>query len=208
MAQRIVHYAIAKELINKNIIKNEYNFIIGSIIPDSNEHTPEHYNKTHYIIYGENIKTINFNKFFKKYKDKIFEDEIYLGYYVHLITDCLYRHFMYNIKDLKSHKKDENFRIKLYDDYNSLNRVLIEKYNLSIIEIDEKIIPKEFDLYDIPKFQGEIDSDFNVKYDENKFNYLTENIIYEFIDYAVNIIYNHIIDIKSKNGKLLEEYWW
>lgn len=208
MAQRLVHYAIAKNLLDKNIIKDEYKFVIGSLIPDCNEHTDEHYNFTHNVVINANKKTIDFNAFLKKYREEILNNELYLGYYIHLITDALYRDFMYNIKELRKYRTDEDFYEKLYSDYNALNRILINKYNLEPINIDKNIIPLEFDLADISIFQQDFDNDFTKEYDINKLYYLTKEITFEFIDYAVEILYNHVVDIENNNIKLLELYWW
>ena len=208
MAQRLVHYAIAKKVIEKNIIENEYNFVIGSLIPDCNEHTNEHHSFTHNVVVNENEKTVDFNAFFERYREEILNNELYLGYYIHLITDALYRNFMYNIKDLRKYRKDENFSEKLYSDYNKLNKILINKYNLEPINIDKNIIPLEFNLADISIFQQDFDNDFTKEYDIKKVYYLTKEIIFEFIDYAVELLYNHIINLKNGKIKLLELYWW
>lgn len=208
MAQRLVHYAIAKNLIEKNIIKEQYEFIIGSLIPDCNEHTNEHYNFTHYVVINKNRKAIDFNVFFERYREKILNNELYFGYYIHLITDALYRDFMYNIKDLRKYRSDKEFYENLYSDYNALNKILINKYNLEQINLDKKNIPKELNLADISIFQQDFDNDFTKEYNINKLYYLTKEITFEFIDYAVEILYNHIIDIKNEKMELLELYWW
>ena len=44
----------------------------------------------------------------------------------------------------------------------------------------------------------------------NKFLHITTvpDCIFEFVDYVVEILYNHIVDIKNEKIKLLELYWW
>ncbi len=208
MAQRTVHYAIAKELINKNIIKNEYEFIVGSIIPDSNNHTKEHYNITHYCTSKDDKRTIEYNRFLKDYKEKILEDDLYLGYYIHLITDYIYKNYIFNIKGLSKYKQEEDFLDRIYSDYRLLNKEIIEKYNLENIKIDKNIIPKEFNLSDISKFQEDFNLDFNTVCNNNKFNFLNYDMIYEIIDTTVDILYNHITKINYGDILLLDTCWW
>ena len=208
MPQKIVHYVVAKELINKNVIKDEYKYIMGNIVPDSNDHTKKDHSLTHYITCENNKILIKFNDFFNKYKDKILDDDMYLGYYTHLLTDSLYRHYLYNIKKMKKYRQDENFEEKIYSDYNKLNRILIEKYNLEKIDIDIKIVPKEFKLHTLDKLQEEMDSYFDVICDNYNLHYLTTDLIYDFIQYCVDIIYDNIKNIRISNIQLLEEYSW
>ena len=86
--------------------------------------------------------------------------------------------------------------------------IVINKYNLEPINIDKNIIPLEFNLADISIFQQDFDNDFTKEYDIKKVYYLTKEITFEFIDYAVEILYNHIVDIKNGKIELLELYRW
>ena len=50
MAQRMIHYAIAKKVIEKGLIIDKERFIIGSLIPDSHNHNQEERKKTHFML--------------------------------------------------------------------------------------------------------------------------------------------------------------
>ncbi len=55
-------------------------------------------------------------------------DDLYLGYYLHLIQDLLYRHFMYDRYHWNP-KPDGNIE-RLHDDYKQINAYVISKYGL------------------------------------------------------------------------------
>lgn len=205
MAQRLVHYAIAKELIKVCDIKDSSRFILGSIIPDS--HSKGEYTKTHYSVKKEDKKGYDFTGFLKDYKEEILSDDMYLGYYCHLIEDVLFRNFMYKAKGLYNKRHEENFREKLYSDYNNLNSILKERYNLVNITVED--IPEEFELTRLQDLEEEIKSDLSsIKVSE--FNYITESIICEFIDYMVDILKNEIKSLRENSISILnsEEYYY
>ena len=67
------------------------------------------------------------------------QDELYLGYYLHLIQDIIYRHFVYD----KYHWNPlipSNVE-KLHRDYAIGNYYVVQKYRLK----NEVIIPADFD---------------------------------------------------------------
>ena len=93
MAQRIVHYLIAVRLAEEIPVSDRQRFLAGSLLPDA--HTvPEDREKTHYRTYCGDSRIYDFNRFRKEYPDEIFRDDLYLGYYLHLIEDAVYRFFL------------------------------------------------------------------------------------------------------------------
>ena len=121
----VIHIAIATQYIKKhNNIKNEEEFIKGTIYPDSvSEKKLTHYGKSPAYTYlkgfldNNNIDT-DFNK----------------GHFLHLIADYLF----YN-KYLNKLEKPQ-----IYDDYDYLNRYLINKYDIKIPEeIKDKVFFKD-----------------------------------------------------------------
>jgi len=133
-----IHIAIAKQYIkeNKLEIKNEEEFIKGSIVPDLNEELNEittNKSKTHYGIWIDYDLTTNIDEFLEDSKIDI-EQDYWKGYFMHLLAD----HYFYNKYLEKENKEIEKNNDRFYYDYNCLNKVLIEKYKLHILDNIEK----------------------------------------------------------------------
>lgn len=125
MAGYVIHLAVAEEYLKKhNNIKENYDeFIEGVIYPDSVTDK----SLTHY---GSKSSKVILKAFLKENK---LESSYQKGYFLHLVTDYLF----YN-KYLDIFTKD------IYDDYDILNKFLIEKYNVKIpSKVEDKIFYKE-----------------------------------------------------------------
>lgn len=118
----VIHLAVAKKHIELNNIRNEDEFIRGVIAPDLLKQAglDSHYG---------NSSTPNLREFLKKHN---IETDYNKGYFLHLVTDYIF----YN-------KFLDRWSPEIYEDYNSLNYILIKEYGL--------IIPKEVQEY--VKFQ-------------------------------------------------------
>lgn len=125
MAGYVIHLAVAEEYLRKHrdIKENYKEFIEGVIYPDSVSDK----SLTHY---GSKSSKVILKDFLKENK---LEDSYKRGYFLHLVTDYLF----YN-KYLDIFTKD------IYNDYDILNKFLIEKYNVKIpIKVQDKVFSKE-----------------------------------------------------------------
>ena len=125
MPSFVIHIAVANEYLRKhNKKESKEEFIKGNLEPDlANNKKSAHY--------CERISYIYLDKFLEENK---IEDSFDRGYFLHLVTDYLF----YN-KYLDYYVKD-----KLYNDYYILNKEIIEKYNVELIDkIKEFMILKE-----------------------------------------------------------------
>ena len=125
MAGYVIHLAVAEEYLKKhNDIKENYDeFIEGVIYPDSVSDK----SLTHY---GSKSSKVILKDFLKENR---IEDSYKKGYFLHLVTDYLF----YN-KYLDIFTKD------IYNDYDILNKFLIEKYDVKIpSKVEDKIFDKE-----------------------------------------------------------------
>ena len=125
MAGYVIHLAIAEEYLRKhNDIKEDYEeFIKGVIYPDSVTDK----SLTHYGIKSSKVILKDF------LQDNEINNSYMRGYFLHLITDYLF----YN-KYLEKFSKD------IYNDYDILNKRLIEKYNVVLPEnIQNNVFYKE-----------------------------------------------------------------
>ena len=113
MAGYVIHLAVAEEYLKKhNNIKEDYNeFIKGVIYPDSVTDK----SLTHYGIKSSKVILRDF------LQENEIKNSYMRGYFLHLVTDYLF----YN-KYLEKFSKD------IYNDYDILNKDLIEKYNIKL----------------------------------------------------------------------------
>lgn len=132
-----IHLAVAKKYIekHKNEIKNENEFLKGTLKPDLNDdlnNICEDKIKSHYIPI-ESKNDVNFvtdlKKFFYDNKENINTD-FYRGYFLHLISDD-YFYNKYFYKELCQLAKNND---KFYYDYDCLNKMIEEKYNIELTE--------------------------------------------------------------------------
>lgn len=115
----VIHLAVAKKQMKLDNIENEEEFIKGVIAPDllKKQGIESHY--------GVNIPNPDWKKIFENYDLKTDYNK---GFLLHLITDYIFY----------SEYLDE-WKAEIYDDYDVLNDILIEKYDLKL--------PKEIESY-------------------------------------------------------------
>lgn len=142
MASRIMHLAIGKSIEQIIGVIDSNRFRLGCILPDvySKKATSEH--NTHYKerVCSGTKKTYNLDKFRMQFQNKLLDDDLYLGYYLHLIQDIVYREFVYN--DYKWNPMISGNIKALHNDYALLNTYVIEKYNL----INNIVVPLKFEI--------------------------------------------------------------
>ena len=136
MASSIIHLAVTNELSKHHTFKDENRLKFGAILPDAGKDKAGHVNK---FIWGRNKKSYDFEFFRNKFGELMRQDDLYLGYYLHLVQDICYRHFVYD-------KYHWNPMIpgnveKLHKDYSIINHYVAEKYNLK----NDITVPVNFD---------------------------------------------------------------
>lgn len=107
----VIHLAVAKKHIELNNIQNKEEFIRGIIAPDLLKQAGI---DSHYGI----SSNPNLRKFLENHKMK---SDYNKGYFLHLVTDYMF----YN-------KFLDKWSPEIYEDYDILNKVLIEKYNVKV----------------------------------------------------------------------------
>lgn len=192
MASRIIHLAIAKCLGEVLQIKYKNRFYIGHILPDAVISADKRKVNSHFIEVFDNgrKKHFDFYAFYERYKDKIPSNELYLGYYFHLIEDNVFRKLLYYDLGLLSRRGEPKLLEDLYSDYHILNGILTEKYALE----NTLYVPKDFsnekinDVYsfELCDFIGDINKDLKERRKE-KPKYLTSKRIEKYILDCVDI---------------------
>ena len=127
MAQRTVHYLFG-ELFSQQIeIKDKQRFLLGNVLPDAYAKGSDR-DRTHFIVKTDTQVYFDFSKFRDEYAELIRSDDLYLGYYMHLVEDAFYRAFFYNDRFTMPCTREEV--PILHKDYHILNSYIVQKYNL------------------------------------------------------------------------------
>ncbi len=209
MASRIIHLAITNELTKKYAFKNPARLYFGTIVPDAASNRQE-YLQTHFkMAIGEKTeRSYNLTEFREMFAEEMKNDDLYLGYYLHLIQDLLYRHFVYD----KYHwdPRPEGNLARLYDDYRQINQYLIKKYEM----VNDVVLPASFEQeriskiaeFDTERFLEEYKQDFQpVAYKERFF--FTDDMVDEYIQWAVDYCKKEL-DALREGSHYFDEYEW
>lgn len=125
MASRIVHLAIANEIIKVRPLSAPDRFYFGSLLPDACADRRAHCEK---LLENGARKTLDLSGFRRRFGKLVISDSLYLGYYLHLLQDILHRDEMYGTIGFDP-GPPENIP-QLHLDYELTNRSVIEKYGL------------------------------------------------------------------------------
>ncbi|WP_105616123.1 hypothetical protein [Vallitalea okinawensis] len=164
VASRIIHLVISKK-VSQNFDFDALKFSVGNLLPDCHERNNEAKYMSHFRIRNSQFNSkrlLDYKEFANKYSNYI-KDEVYLGYFSHLISDEIWLKGIYS-----KYMLDENYCIKeenrgtYYKDYGRLNSYLIHKFQLKndIKQIDPVTI-NEIDHSKISDLLIGLDSDFD-----------------------------------------------
>ena len=209
MASRIIHLAIINELSQQYKFNNIDRLYFGTIIPDGVS-SRQDYILSHFKlrISDTGKRSYNLTEYKEKFGNLLKADDLYLGYYLHLIQDLLYRHFVYDRYHWNP-KPDGNIE-RLHDDYKQINAYVISKYRLhSDIHVpngfaSEKI--NEIADFEPDRFIQELKNDFErIEYKERFF--FTDNMVDEYIQWAVEYCKKELVALEN-GSYYFDEYEW
>lgn len=209
MASRIIHLAITNELSQQYNFSNIDRLYFGTIIPDGVSSCQD-YILSHFKlrISDTGKRSYNLTEYKEKFGNLLKSDDLYFGYYLHLIQDLLYGHFMYDRYHWNP-KPDGNIE-RLHDDYKQINAYVISKYGLhSDIHVpngfaSEKI--NEIADFEPDRFIQELKNDFErIEYKERFF--FTDNMVDEYIQWAVEYCKKELAALEN-GSYYFDEYEW
>lgn len=93
MASSIIHYAITNEIIKRQVFSNPCRLLLGVVLPDYGYQGNSHLKIP---VAGGHKRTYDFEGFREMFGELMQTDELYLGYYLHLVQDILFRHFLFD----------------------------------------------------------------------------------------------------------------
>lgn len=182
MASRIIHLAIADCISKKYRCKDKNRLELGSVLPDAVTSGNSHLKIS---ISGGTKKTYDLTSFRSSFFPKMLQDDLYLGYYLHLVQDLYFRDYVYNRYHWDPLPPGNVER--LHNDYALINQYVIQKYALS----NTITVPASFDeeplnrlgCFSIREFLNEMKTDFQSCLTGTIF-FFTKEMADEFIAYA------------------------
>ncbi|MBQ8175634.1 MAG: hypothetical protein IJ035_01185 [Oscillospiraceae bacterium] len=183
MAQRTIHYLFG-EIFSQHVeLKDKKRFLLGSVLPDAFTDVADR-DKTHFKhrMPELNKTYFDFDKFKEQYFDLMQKDDLYLGYYMHLVEDAFYRDYIYCGRFTMPKCRDEV--PLLHNDYHILNSYVTEKYKISnILEpvaiSGERIC--EIAYFRAAEFIEEMANDF-MEQTKGQTVFVTEAMLDEFVE--------------------------
>ncbi|WP_051209308.1 tyrosine-protein phosphatase [Butyrivibrio sp. WCD3002] len=203
MASSIMHLAVTYELIKRFDFSDTDRLKFGAILPNAGQGKAGHLNK---FIWGRNKKSYDFEFFRSRFGELMKTDDLYLGYYLHLVQDICYRHFVYD--KYKWNPMIPGNVERLHKDYSIINYYVAEKYNIK----NDIATPAGFEneeinsvcTYDVDWLVKSMAGYFEKVEDEDIF-FFTREMADEFIAEAVDICAKEL-DALRNGGKLIESY--
>lgn len=209
MASRIIHLAIINMLAGKYEFKDLNRLKIGATLPDAAA-PGRNTEGSHLKIYlcGLTKKTYDFTRYRAEFGRKMKEDDLYLGYYLHLVQDILFRYFMYEMHHWNSRIPGNVDR--LHNDYALINTYVVRKYQLQ----NDIVIPADFAAepiftlypFGFENFYEEMQGDYE-PYQEGSLFFFTEKMADDFIGMAVEFCVKELEALwRGQPG--IDEYEW
>lgn len=130
MASSIVHLAITGEVVKKLSFHDTGRLKFGAVVVDAGEGGNQA-GKSHLkvnVLEGKK-KTYDFDRYRELFGERMLTDDLYMGYYLHLVQDSLYRHYVYDRYHWNPTVPGSVER--LHKDYQIVNRYIIHKYALT-----------------------------------------------------------------------------
>ena len=208
MAQRAIHYLFGTILSEHIELKDKKRFWLGHIIPDAIEKSDR--SKSHFEVRIGDLEYYDFNQFEKDYHELILQDDLYLGYYMHLVEDDFYREIFYKYRNGEPIFLDQV--PTLHNDYNLLNNYIVEKYKI------ENVLGTEFEengenIFEIGSFRvnaflNEMLYDFTEKH-TGKTVMVTEAMVDEFVETYIPLAIQEVKSIMNGHSTLqASDYAW
>ena len=202
MAQRTIHYLFG-ELFSKRIeLKDKQRFLLGNVLPDAYAKGSDR-DRTHFIVKTDTQVYFDFSKFRDEYDVLIRNDDLYLGYYMHLVEDAFYRQFLYSDRVIRPRNPEEV--AMLHNDYHILNSHIVNNYHLQNelicpIDLEDEAIDNIAE-FSVNGFLEEMSGDF-VDQTTGTTRFLTEALLDKFIEEYVSLGLKELQSIRSGSSLL------
>jgi len=185
---------------NHLTIKNKNRFRLGQLIPDAILRTDHDHSVSHFKVACKDYKhkMIDFRAFYQAYRDHILQDDLYMGYLLHLIADGCYREFMINHRQVNQ-ENSRKIVEEIHNDYRLLNHYFINKYQLKADVVLPDKLQREslYKTYDYKALDliRDLGEDF-VLHGQGDCIHLTPGLMEDYMNQAIDLslqAYNQIV---------------
>lgn len=199
MASRILHLAVAEEIIKRITVNDRNRFRLGCIMPDAyNPVVSKADSHLKVSVCGNSKKTYDLDKFISLFQNEMKKDELYKGYYLHLIQDLVFRELMYD--KYKWNPTIPGNVERLHNDYHLINIYVIKKYGITN---DIQMIPglekeKIYSLYPykIENFLSDMENDF-IDSEAGEHFFFTKEMADEFVESAAETCIRELQELEE-----------
>lgn len=203
-----MHLAITDKLIEKYPFENVDRLRFGTILVDacsSKDMNQSHIKKE---LCGRIKKTYDLNEFRDMFGNLMLTDDLYLGYYLHLVQDICYRHYIYD-------KYHFDYTIPgnkegIHSDFAILNKYIVDKYglknNLHIPEGFETEPINKLCKFEVNQQMEAMQTYFSTSVDGAIF-FFTRGMTDTYISKAIELCSKELDAIRN-NKPLMDSYEW
>lgn len=207
MAQRTIHYLFGEKIIEQIDIRDRERFLLGSVLPDASAGQRD---KAHFKVKTDTHAWFDLEEYRNHFLDRMRWDDLYLGYYMHLVEDAFYRQFFYQNRFARPGCPEE-VRM-LHEDYHILNFYVVQQYGI------QNVLTREYDLtgepisqiasFRVSEFLNEMAGDFS-EATEGTTVFLTEAMLDEFVDTYLLLAVEEVKRVKAGEPLIKsQDYAW
>ncbi len=207
MASIIIHMAVTVNVLDLcGIDTHRDEYLVGTILPDYVLEENAHYKD----LVGER-KFFNLTRFREEHSNKL-DDPVYMGYYLHLVQDMVFRDFMYNTHGFSPAERKNV--LKLYGDYQRLNAHLARKYSIPVelLKNIDIISPDRYPDFTMnkAKLAEETEKYHNINIcPEGEYSFFTPEMADEYVRCAGEACLHEISALKGETEHINEiNYSW
>lgn len=205
MASSIIHLAVTKELTNTVPFRDTGRLFLGCVLPDgAADRNRGHFKKG---LCGNTKKTYDLNTFRERFMDLMLSDDLYLGYYMHLAQDILFRRFMY--AEHGWNPRLPGYVERLHRDYAVTNAYVSRRHGLTsdmVRPLDPGPELTRLGEFNIPWFVETVRGYF-VPVEEAECFFFTTDLAEEYIGRSVELCLRELENLKN-GGPLLDSGDW
>lgn len=204
MASSMIHLAITECMAKTTEFKNLSRLRLGVILPDGAVCGNSHLKIS---ICNDTRFTYDLESFRKQYGKQMETDDLYLGYYLHLIQDTFFRYFIYGEYHFNS-SIPGNIE-KLHHDYAVTNCHIAKKYRLTpdlVQAVDLTAEPLcSLAEFDVPELVAEVGMQFFPVTDEHTF-FFTPEMAEELVKRSTAFCLEELRTLQAGGG--LDSHAW
>ena len=206
MAQRTIHYVLGELLLRECPERDRKRFLLGSILPDAYSAREER-KLAHFTDRSTpGLMFFDFDAFRQRFGGQMAADDLYLGYYMHLVEDNYYRLFFRERVGVGIDGMAPETVERLHRDYTLLNAYIVENYGIRN-EIER---PPDFESepinaiarFDLDRFLTDFAEDFT-RQTEGKTRYLTEPMLDEFLERHLPLLLRELRAVRAGGRGLI-----